>query len=66
MIEIKFHGTNYDNGLLKIHLREGDQAEITKEQYKQMRSDLGEIRFRSEVEILSPKNLRTVKEYFRA
>lgn len=66
MVHIKFHGTNYANGLLDLNLREGDQVEITEETYTQMRKDLGEVRFRSEIEILSPAKLRQVKEYFRA
>ncbi len=67
MVRIKFHGlTAYDNGLLDIHLKTGDQVEITKEKYVQFRADLGEVRFRSEVEIIQPSKLRRVKEYFKA
>jgi hypothetical protein len=65
MVSIKFHGTNYDNGLLFLHLRNGDLAALTPEQYTMMREDLGEIRFRSEVEIIKPPKLRQVGEYFR-
>lgn len=65
-IKILFHGSGeYANGLLKIHLdKYSPFLTMDESTYKHFREDLGVIRFRSEIEILEPKSMRTVDEYF--
>jgi len=65
MVKIKFHGQGgYASGTLNIFLRRGDVIVLDEQKYKKFRKDIGETRFRSECEILSPASKRTVREYF--
>lgn len=65
MVKIRFHGDGeYKNGLLGILLVRGDEVELTQERFVQMRADLGPSRYRSEIEVLKPASLRSVKDYF--
>lgn len=66
-VKIRKHGKNeYKNGLLDIHLTEGDEVELTQDQFVKMRADIGVVRYRSEIEVIAPARLRSVEDYFKA
>ena len=65
-MKIKYWGHgNYDNGSLSLHLKRDDVVDITPDTFTKLKADLGIVRFRSEVEILSPAKMRNVSEYFK-
>ena len=65
-IKIRFHGDGeYSNGLLRIRLdKYSPFLTMDESTYKHFREDFGVIRFRSEIEILEPKSMRKLEEYF--